>query len=103
MAFKAAKPTQQQLEVYFFLVQYVAKHGHQPSQREIAEAFGVTQASIKDRLLRLEEHNLVEFAGTKNEARAIKLKRVRFRPEFDATMADTGRWMRSVLDEDCEN
>lgn len=97
MAYKNSKPTQPQLEVYFFLVQYVAAHGFQPSQRELAERFGIKQASMSGRLKGLAEHGLVEFPDAAKRDRAIRLKRVSFSPSFDKTMSHMNQWIQPML------
>jgi DNA-binding MarR family transcriptional regulator len=57
------------------------RHGFQPSQREIAHHFGLTDNAILMRLKGLERHGLVELAGGSRE-RAVVLRHVRFKVYF---------------------
>jgi DNA-binding MarR family transcriptional regulator len=75
------QPTAKQLRVLRYILAHVERHGFQPSQREIAQHFGLTDNAVLVRLKGLERHGLVELSGGARE-RAVVLRHVRFRVYF---------------------
>jgi DNA-binding transcriptional regulator YhcF (GntR family) len=69
----------EQKEVYFYIIKHVEDHGFQPSVRELAEQFGINQASMYQRLKLLARKGFVELTGGE---RSIILHHVTFRAEL---------------------
>lgn len=70
-------PSEKQLEVLRF-IEHVEEHGFQPSQQEIANAFGLTKTAISARLRELAARNLIEMPESGKE-RAVRLKFLKFK------------------------
>jgi SOS-response transcriptional repressor LexA len=81
VAKKQITASEKQLEVFVFIVQYVERHGYQPSQQEISNALGVARRAVFDRLKLLEEKGYLELSRDGRD-RAIWLKHVRFEARF---------------------
>lgn len=73
--------TEKQAEVWKYLVDHVERHGFQPSNREMAEHFGIFPKALSDRLDQLASKGYIQFAG-KWQDRCLKLNYVRFHAEF---------------------
>jgi SOS-response transcriptional repressor LexA len=68
-------PTPAQMQLWSYLVQYVCENGYQPSQTEMGEHFGITQASVQDRLKGLQERGYLFLTGVE---RAIQMPDLKF-------------------------
>jgi hypothetical protein len=69
--------TEQEADVYDFLLRYVQENGHQPSMEEIGLATDRTKQALSSVLSALHTKGYVEQAQGK-ESRAIKFPQVRF-------------------------
>lgn len=79
---KAAKKlSQKQAQLYLYLIEFIEKHGFQPTQREMAEHFGVDKKAIADRLRGLQRAGVIQLPGAGLE-RAIRFPFVRFKAGF---------------------
>jgi SOS-response transcriptional repressor LexA len=77
------QPSEKQLEVLRYIISHVEKHGFQPTQAEMARAFGVTKNAIQNRLKDLARRGIIDMPdGTKTRERAIVIKFIRYRVEF---------------------
>ena len=72
-------PSEKQLELLAFIIEFIEANGYQPTQAEMAARFGVTKNAVQNRLMELAARGLIELpTGTKARERAIKLCHVRF-------------------------
>lgn len=71
----AQGPTPRQLELLDYIVSYLARHGYQPSRREMADHCDVSVGAVQKRLEALARHGLVRLTGLD---RALCLPRFSF-------------------------
>jgi hypothetical protein len=80
----ALEPTQtvskKQLEVYQFIIAYVAERGYQPTIAEVAAKLEVDPKAVHDRLRLLQRKGVLTMTG---KERAIILHFVKFPPRYD--------------------
>ncbi len=77
------QPSEEQLEVFRYVISFVQEHGYQPTQAEMAKHFGVTKNAIQSRIRELGRRGFVELTeGEKVRERALKLNHVKFTVVF---------------------
>ena len=77
------EPSEKQLEVLRFLIEFIEQNGYQPTHGEMAEHFDVSKNAIQGRLKELARRGLVEMpADRKAKERAVVIKHVKFRAGF---------------------
>jgi SOS-response transcriptional repressor LexA len=75
-------PSEKQLEVVHYLVEYLQQHGYQPSQQEMADRFGVSRNAIRQRLVQLESRGIIKMPKREFE-RAVQLRNVTIKVSFN--------------------
>ena len=64
-------------EIYRFIARYITKHTYPPSNREIAEAVGVSDTTVRRHIIRLIEDGVLETDAEPGAQRAIRIKGTR--------------------------
>ncbi len=73
--------SEKQAEVFQFIVEHVETHGFQPSNKEMAEHFGIYPKALSDRIGQLVLKGYIELPPKWSD-RCFKLNHVRFRAEY---------------------